>query len=256
MFYKLDNNELLFSDSVEGPNYSLTLDNYQLNEYPVDGWYWFESKLDAENYLVTNAPRIYRYVNPSCKLLHFHAIDHNTMLDRTLTMIETLGLDENNRGLLLEKRYYNDSELVFLIEYTYERNQYSQYTGQELKLTWIREDGSPHPEVKRKGMEPLTLKRSKEITRNRRQSVVQLLENSVETLLLASGAGAEGLTLGRQLLREVSQLINGFVDSGEPDQLIAYLQQAEVVNRYPFLASEVAPQYSVNQYIEDYLTFD
>lgn len=47
-FYKLDNNELLYGPNfVLNANYELRKENYNQHNYPVDGWYWFDSKDDA-----------------------------------------------------------------------------------------------------------------------------------------------------------------------------------------------------------------
>ena len=50
-FYKYNNSDLLY-----GPNFVLNL-NYQLNKndkdsyiYPIDGWYWFDSKEEAYSF--------------------------------------------------------------------------------------------------------------------------------------------------------------------------------------------------------------
>lgn len=46
-FYKRENEELLIAPNfVHSPNYSLTVENKEEHNYPVDGWYWFND-LDA-----------------------------------------------------------------------------------------------------------------------------------------------------------------------------------------------------------------
>lgn len=50
-FYKLENDEILFGPNfVESPTYMLHRENYEVHDYPVDGWYWFGSRLDAYNF--------------------------------------------------------------------------------------------------------------------------------------------------------------------------------------------------------------
>ena len=47
-FYKLDNSQLLFGPcDVYNANYTLIREEHQSHEYPVDGWYWFDTLEDA-----------------------------------------------------------------------------------------------------------------------------------------------------------------------------------------------------------------
>jgi hypothetical protein len=50
MFYKKDHNLVLEAPSVLNINYLLITNNKDLYEYPVDGWYWFDSKEEAYDY--------------------------------------------------------------------------------------------------------------------------------------------------------------------------------------------------------------
>lgn len=44
-YYKNDNNELLFSENnVYHADFHLNRENHSTNIYPIDGWYWFESR--------------------------------------------------------------------------------------------------------------------------------------------------------------------------------------------------------------------
>lgn len=45
-FYKKQNTQLVSSDFVDSPSYSLSVAGKDDYMYPVDGWYWFDS-LDA-----------------------------------------------------------------------------------------------------------------------------------------------------------------------------------------------------------------
>jgi hypothetical protein len=49
-FYKLDGESLLCSELVCGPTYMLIASEHATYEYPVDGWYWFDSEEDAREF--------------------------------------------------------------------------------------------------------------------------------------------------------------------------------------------------------------
>lgn len=50
-FYKLDNTQLLFGPNfVEAPTYALYRQNKNDYAYPIDGWYWFDSELEAKTF--------------------------------------------------------------------------------------------------------------------------------------------------------------------------------------------------------------
>ena len=49
-FYKKDNEELLYAPNiVEGNGFVLVSQDKDQYEYPVDGWYWFDSEQEANN---------------------------------------------------------------------------------------------------------------------------------------------------------------------------------------------------------------
>jgi hypothetical protein len=49
-FYKKDNEELLYAPNiVEGNGFVLVAQDKDQYEYPVDGWYWFDSEEEANN---------------------------------------------------------------------------------------------------------------------------------------------------------------------------------------------------------------
>ena len=52
-FYKNDNGILLFGpNAIVSKDYSLFRELKDENQYPVDGWYWFNSEEEAEKALV------------------------------------------------------------------------------------------------------------------------------------------------------------------------------------------------------------
>jgi hypothetical protein len=51
-FYKKDNEELLYAPNiVEGNGFVLVAQDKDQYEYPVDGWYWFDSEEEALQFL-------------------------------------------------------------------------------------------------------------------------------------------------------------------------------------------------------------
>ena len=55
-FYKNDNGQLLYGPNiVEGNGYVLVKENHDQYQYPIDGWYWFETEEEAkQNLLLKN----------------------------------------------------------------------------------------------------------------------------------------------------------------------------------------------------------
>jgi hypothetical protein len=50
-FYKLENDQLLYGPNfVLNSNYELRKETYQDHDYPIDGWYWFNSEQDARTF--------------------------------------------------------------------------------------------------------------------------------------------------------------------------------------------------------------
>ena len=49
-FYKLDNDLLYAPNFVLNANYELRKESYAENTYPIDGWHWFDSEVDAKAY--------------------------------------------------------------------------------------------------------------------------------------------------------------------------------------------------------------
>ena len=47
-FYKNDNTELLYApNGVMHQDYDLLAENHMNYEYPIDGWYWFDTEEEA-----------------------------------------------------------------------------------------------------------------------------------------------------------------------------------------------------------------
>ena len=49
-FYKLDNGSLLFGKMVTSQQYLLIVEEKDIYELPIDGWYFFESEVEAKEF--------------------------------------------------------------------------------------------------------------------------------------------------------------------------------------------------------------
>lgn len=49
-FYKLDGDLLFGPHYVLNANYELRREAHELHQYPIDGWYWFDSELQANEF--------------------------------------------------------------------------------------------------------------------------------------------------------------------------------------------------------------
>ena len=57
-FYKDDNGFLVWSaDRVINDNFELWIDKKDTYSYPVEGWYWFDSEIEARNTLNCYGPQ-------------------------------------------------------------------------------------------------------------------------------------------------------------------------------------------------------
>jgi hypothetical protein len=57
-FYKDDNGSLIWSaDRVINDNFELWIDQKDSYEYPVEGWHWFDSEVEARNTLQCYGPQ-------------------------------------------------------------------------------------------------------------------------------------------------------------------------------------------------------
>lgn len=58
-FYKLDQGTLLYGPNfVLNANYELRAEAHEEHNYPVDGWYWFDSEDEAYEYFGLSRPEI------------------------------------------------------------------------------------------------------------------------------------------------------------------------------------------------------
>jgi hypothetical protein len=55
-FYKKQNNEIYYAPNyIEGNGYILISSEKDIYEYPVDGWYWFNSEILANDFFVNDS---------------------------------------------------------------------------------------------------------------------------------------------------------------------------------------------------------
>jgi hypothetical protein len=55
-FYKKQNNEIQYAPNyIEGNGYVLISSEKDIYEYPVDGWYWFNSEILANDFFVNDS---------------------------------------------------------------------------------------------------------------------------------------------------------------------------------------------------------
>lgn len=53
-FYKRDGEELLVGENfVSAPSFELLAEHHTEYDYPVDGWYWFDTQSEAEAMIET-----------------------------------------------------------------------------------------------------------------------------------------------------------------------------------------------------------
>ncbi len=54
-FYKIQDNQMIYTPNwVEGNGYILLKSEKNTYEYPVDGWYWFDSEESANDFFGIN----------------------------------------------------------------------------------------------------------------------------------------------------------------------------------------------------------
>ncbi len=50
-FYKYDGGDLFYAPNfVDGPTITLLIEDYETYTYPVEGWYYFESEVEAKEF--------------------------------------------------------------------------------------------------------------------------------------------------------------------------------------------------------------
>jgi hypothetical protein len=98
-FYKKDNNEILFGTIINGRNYSLTLEDKDSYQYPVDGWIYAESLDNAISYFASNTDNISPFdVQPENIKLAANKTDEAEFTK--LVVMLNLGLQQNTITLL------------------------------------------------------------------------------------------------------------------------------------------------------------
>jgi hypothetical protein len=190
---------------------------------------------------------------------HFHGIDHNTEIKITTKIKEVYGETQADKGLLIRKEYYSDdslTDLLFKVDYGYQKSPTGHLTHQSVTMTWINEDGTENIEKKDKGFAAYSPQESRNATRKRRETVIYLLENSLINMLAQAPGGLENLSIGAKFLEAASPAINSFLNSGLPTSIQNFVSQPETITSFPFLQMELAPGIAVAMFIINGVTYD
>ena len=60
-FYKCINDNVFFAkNNVHHKDYDLNIDEYEKYSYPIDGWYYFKSQIEAYNFFGLEIPIVYK----------------------------------------------------------------------------------------------------------------------------------------------------------------------------------------------------
>ena len=216
----------------------------------------FQAMIDAHNPTSYKYPIILDYmIDKSVPIL---SVDHYKNLIITPRVTEVYGETSSDRGLLLRKNYFADDAHqihLFYVEYQYQINFLGHLTHQSVKLVFLDQDGNSSL-VKDKGFAAYSDKESRWATRRRREAVVFLLESSLIEMLSQGPQGAGNISSAAQFMEAVAPGVNAFLNSGLTDQISEYIALPGTLSEFSFLSLEIAPGYTVAQFIMDGLTYD
>jgi len=211
---------------------------------------------------IPDEPKIYSLmIKPYSK--HFHEVDHAKDLRMTLNLIETIGDQQNNRGLLLSKKYFLDeryTDQIFEVNYEWTVVLGGHITHRSLVLRWKNNDGSWNSDEKIKGSEKLSPIDSREANRNRRKSCVYRLEAALIEYMSAISSTPEevevNLATGAAFMAAVAGGINVFLESGVNTAITGVVTAPGAAAAYPFLAAKILPGVTVANFIVAGLTYE
>lgn len=217
----------------------------------------FQTYLDNHNHEGYRYPVIYDYLlDKSIDLL---AVDHYKDLTVTPRVKETYGTGASDKGLLLKKEYFADDAhqiLLFYVDYDYIKSQFGHLTHQKVIVSFVDQDGNDTEFIKDKGFCAYSPKEGREATRKRREAVIFLLEESLISLLSQAPGGEANLVLGAQFMEAASPAISGFMNSGLKEAIETFVSDGATISQFDFLMMELAPGYTVSQFIIDGVTYD
>lgn len=188
---------------------------------------------------------------------HYSTVDFNTDLKAGLDVIDIYGELQSNRGLLLCKKYmFNDIEFV-KIDYDYEFNNINEIKKQRVILYWYNNDGTINSYFKDKGWVKLSKKDSSKAVINRREAIISQLKQTIKDLLYSNANNDaelnDSIDIANSLIANVSIELDKFTKSGKSNDLISKLNT--LIVDYPMLDLELAPNFTVIDYITNFLNY-
>lgn len=65
MFYRLDDGVVSFGEFIDGQGYTLSIAGKDEHSYPVDGWFWFDTKEEAYESFGLEMPEEVGFMTPT-----------------------------------------------------------------------------------------------------------------------------------------------------------------------------------------------
>lgn len=219
----------------------------------------FVDEDNAEDYV----PKIIDFAVADAKKKDFQNIDYTKEVTHYWYRNDIWG-NGNEKGLLLGVDYFSDearTDLVLKVRIQYVQDVFGNLVSKQTERIWVNRNGTDNEDTKiRDNVKIYTPLQSRNATDRRRKNIIQQLEGDLITLLLAAAAGdpaqqGVNLNLGVQFLTAAADSINVFYRSGNPADIIAFVQDADTVTAFPFLLMEVAPSYTAQQFIIDGISY-
>ena len=172
---------------------------------------------------------------------HFHKIDYKIHLKVKLQVSITFG----QPGLFTFARYFSDQNKTIPVLDVHREYDIEEVTGKLLRKRTRREyyceDGSVHEEIKNPGWYIYTGSQSRDATFRKRKTITNNLENTMIGLLSSMPGGGSNVSLGAQLMSEMSPGLSDYHLSGQPNAVVDFLNHPETLERYSFLGVNIAP---------------
>jgi hypothetical protein len=195
---------------------------------------------------IENPCKIYRYVKKDVIKNHFHNINYKTQVEPRLHQKYTV-----EKGEVQKVEYYSDealTDLILVVDVVYIRDTLNFATERTTTRTWIREDGTPHPETKitRKIYTIDVVDRIRE-AKKRRKNLIDILTSKVLGLLnqtIPDKTAQEIVTIGREFLATHKITFQNYVDDGH-EQVFA-----DITNASDFwMENDIGDGRSIRQFI-------
>jgi hypothetical protein len=88
-FYKIDGELLYAKNGIMHADYSLMREDYLNYEYPIDGWYWFNSEIEAEEFFMPTVAKSLQQQIDELKRLNESSVDRITKYQATKWLRDT-----------------------------------------------------------------------------------------------------------------------------------------------------------------------